>query len=230
MFWTRELTLPQREGFKVSTCLCSAVVYMIPPTCGEILHKSSVYEIRHIMGQAGMWKNFFPVIPKVTSWCLQLAQTFCQQQQNSDPEAQQSVLESDLLLALLPPQLPRCGGKSGIEGGLLSADLQPFGSPLLSPCRYCGERSQFVVASTTNKIELRFHSDQSYTDTGFSAEFLSYDSSDRELKPWGWGGEVRSGAPLCLYCSVNWEAAFSRVIGACLSFLQTSWSSCCVLL
>ncbi|XP_058713142.1 suppressor of tumorigenicity 14 protein isoform X1 [Poecile atricapillus] len=44
--------------------------------------------------------------------------------------------------------------------------------------RYCGERSQFVVASTTNKIELRFHSDQSYTDTGFSAEFLSYDSSD----------------------------------------------------
>uniref|UniRef100_A0A8C9NYD5 matriptase n=1 Tax=Serinus canaria TaxID=9135 RepID=A0A8C9NYD5_SERCA len=55
--------------------------------------------------------------------------------------------------------------------------------------RYCGERSQFVVASTTNKIELRFHSDQSYTDTGFSAEFLSYDSSDRELKPWGWGGE-----------------------------------------
>ncbi|KAI1230838.1 hypothetical protein IHE44_0008721 [Lamprotornis superbus] len=44
--------------------------------------------------------------------------------------------------------------------------------------RYCGERSQFVVASTTNKIEIRFHSDQSYTDTGFSAEFLSYDSSD----------------------------------------------------
>uniref|UniRef100_A0A8C4UIP1 matriptase n=1 Tax=Falco tinnunculus TaxID=100819 RepID=A0A8C4UIP1_FALTI len=44
--------------------------------------------------------------------------------------------------------------------------------------RYCGERSQFVVASTTNKIEVRFHSDQSYTDTGFSAEYLSYDSSD----------------------------------------------------
>uniref|UniRef100_A0A8C3V8P5 matriptase n=1 Tax=Catharus ustulatus TaxID=91951 RepID=A0A8C3V8P5_CATUS len=61
--------------------------------------------------------------------------------------------------------------------------------------RYCGERSQFVVTSTTNKIELRFHSDQSYTDTGFSAEFLSYDSSDRELKPWGWGGD--SSAPSC---------------------------------
>lgn len=53
----------------------------------------------------------------------------------------------------------------------------------LSPCRYCGERSQFVVASTTNKIEVRFHSDQSHTDSGFSAEYLSYDSSDRELKP-----------------------------------------------
>ncbi|XP_014749797.1 PREDICTED: suppressor of tumorigenicity 14 protein-like [Sturnus vulgaris] len=65
-----------------------------------------------------------------------------------------------------------------MERGFLGAGLQPFDSPLLSPCRYCGERSQFVVASTTNKIEIRFHSDQSYTDTGFSAEFLSYDSSD----------------------------------------------------
>lgn len=181
-----------------------------------------------------MWKNLFPVIPKVTSWCLQLAQTFCQQQQNSDPEAQQSVLGSDLLPALLPSQLPECGGRSGIEGGFLGADLQPFDSSLLSPRRYCGERSQFVVASTTNKIELRFHSDQSYTDTGFSAEFLSYDSNDRELKPWGWEGKVislRCGAvpPLCLHCPVNWEAAFSRGI-ACLAFLKTSWSSCCVLL
>ncbi|XP_031455611.1 suppressor of tumorigenicity 14 protein isoform X1 [Phasianus colchicus] len=44
--------------------------------------------------------------------------------------------------------------------------------------RYCGERSQFVVASSTNKITVQFHSDRSYTDTGFSAEYLSYDSSD----------------------------------------------------
>lgn len=150
--------------------------------------KSSVSEIRHIMGQAGMWKNLFQVIPKVTSWCLQLAQTFYQQQ-NSDPGAQQSVLGSDLLPVLLRPQLPGCAGRSGIEGSFLGAGLQPFDSSLLSSCRYCGERSQFVVTSTTNKIELRFHSDQSYTDTGFSAEFLSYDSSDRELKPWGWGGQ-----------------------------------------
>ncbi|NXK18802.1 ST14 protein, partial [Arenaria interpres] len=44
--------------------------------------------------------------------------------------------------------------------------------------KYCGERSQFVVASTTNRIEVQFHSDHSHTDSGFSAEYLSYDSSD----------------------------------------------------
>uniref|UniRef100_A0A8C8SWG9 matriptase n=1 Tax=Pelusios castaneus TaxID=367368 RepID=A0A8C8SWG9_9SAUR len=48
----------------------------------------------------------------------------------------------------------------------------------ISNTKYCGERPQFVVASNNNKIRVRFHSDQSYTDTGFSAEFLSYDSSD----------------------------------------------------
>lgn len=46
--------------------------------------------------------------------------------------------------------------------------------------RYCGERPQFVVTSNTSKITVRFHSDQSYTDTGFLAEYLSYDSGDRE--------------------------------------------------
>ncbi|XP_075383998.1 suppressor of tumorigenicity 14 protein [Tenrec ecaudatus] len=44
--------------------------------------------------------------------------------------------------------------------------------------KYCGERSQFVVTSNSSKITVRFHSDQSYTDTGFLAEYLSYDSSD----------------------------------------------------
>uniref|UniRef100_A0A452RBL9 Uncharacterized protein n=1 Tax=Ursus americanus TaxID=9643 RepID=A0A452RBL9_URSAM len=44
--------------------------------------------------------------------------------------------------------------------------------------KYCGERPQFVVASKSNKITVRFHSDQSYTDTGFLAEYLSFDSSD----------------------------------------------------
>nr|XP_017506296.2 suppressor of tumorigenicity 14 protein isoform X1 [Manis javanica] len=44
--------------------------------------------------------------------------------------------------------------------------------------KYCGERPQFVVTSNTSKITVRFHSDQSYTDTGFLAEYLSYDSGD----------------------------------------------------
>ncbi|KAB0405048.1 hypothetical protein E2I00_012257 [Balaenoptera physalus] len=44
--------------------------------------------------------------------------------------------------------------------------------------RYCGERPQFVVSSRSGKMTVRFHSDQSYTDTGFLAEYLSYDASD----------------------------------------------------
>uniref|UniRef100_M3YBF7 Suppression of tumorigenicity 14 n=1 Tax=Mustela putorius furo TaxID=9669 RepID=M3YBF7_MUSPF len=44
--------------------------------------------------------------------------------------------------------------------------------------KYCGERPQFVVTSKSSRITVRFHSDQSYTDTGFLAEYLSYDSSD----------------------------------------------------
>ncbi|XP_058145451.1 suppressor of tumorigenicity 14 protein isoform X2 [Dasypus novemcinctus] len=44
--------------------------------------------------------------------------------------------------------------------------------------RYCGERPQFVVAGNSSRVTVRFHSDQSYTDTGFLAEFLSYNSSD----------------------------------------------------
>ncbi|XP_006731231.2 suppressor of tumorigenicity 14 protein [Leptonychotes weddellii] len=44
--------------------------------------------------------------------------------------------------------------------------------------KYCGERPQFVVTSRSSRITVRFHSDQSHTDTGFLAEYLSYDSSD----------------------------------------------------
>ncbi|XP_004689148.1 PREDICTED: suppressor of tumorigenicity 14 protein [Condylura cristata] len=44
--------------------------------------------------------------------------------------------------------------------------------------KYCGERPQFVVASQSNRITVRLHSDQSHTDTGFLAEYQSYDSSD----------------------------------------------------
>lgn len=49
-----------------------------------------------------------------------------------------------------------------------------------SSSRFCGERSPFVVASRSNRVTVHFHSDQSYTDTGFLAEYQSYDSSDRE--------------------------------------------------
>lgn len=44
--------------------------------------------------------------------------------------------------------------------------------------KFCGERSQFVVSSNSSKITVHFHSDHSYTDTGFLAEYLSYDSND----------------------------------------------------
>ncbi|XP_003923553.1 suppressor of tumorigenicity 14 protein [Saimiri boliviensis] len=44
--------------------------------------------------------------------------------------------------------------------------------------KYCGEKSEFVVTSNSNKITVRLHSDQSYTDTGFFAEYLSFDSRD----------------------------------------------------
>ncbi|XP_004641484.2 suppressor of tumorigenicity 14 protein [Octodon degus] len=44
--------------------------------------------------------------------------------------------------------------------------------------KYCGERPQFVVTSKSSRITVHFHSDHSYTDTGFLAEYLSYDSKD----------------------------------------------------
>ncbi|XP_069598254.1 suppressor of tumorigenicity 14 protein [Ranitomeya imitator] len=41
--------------------------------------------------------------------------------------------------------------------------------------RYCGERTPFVVSSNSSRMMVRFRSDQSYTDTGFMAEYLSYE-------------------------------------------------------
>nr|DBA16642.1 TPA: hypothetical protein GDO54_004016 [Pyxicephalus adspersus] len=41
--------------------------------------------------------------------------------------------------------------------------------------RYCGERSPFVVSNNSSKIMVKFRSDQSYTDTGFTAQYLSYE-------------------------------------------------------
>ncbi|KAM6432386.1 suppressor of tumorigenicity 14 protein isoform 1-T1 [Liasis olivaceus] len=44
--------------------------------------------------------------------------------------------------------------------------------------RYCQPGKGFVVMSNTSKITVHFHSDESHVDSGFSAEYLSYDSND----------------------------------------------------
>lgn len=48
--------------------------------------------------------------------------------------------------------------------------------------RYCGEMSSLALTSTNNVLDVTFHSDESFTDKGFSAEYSAYDPSDRELK------------------------------------------------
>ncbi|KAM9309269.1 suppressor of tumorigenicity 14 protein homolog isoform 2-T3 [Pholidichthys leucotaenia] len=40
--------------------------------------------------------------------------------------------------------------------------------------KYCGDKSPFSVASTTNVIDIKFHSDESYTNQGFIAEYIAY--------------------------------------------------------
>ncbi|XP_034467616.1 suppressor of tumorigenicity 14 protein homolog [Hippoglossus hippoglossus] len=41
--------------------------------------------------------------------------------------------------------------------------------------KYCGETSSLAVTSSSNVLEVHFHSDESYTDKGFSAEYSAYD-------------------------------------------------------
>ncbi|XP_054636933.1 suppressor of tumorigenicity 14 protein homolog [Dunckerocampus dactyliophorus] len=41
--------------------------------------------------------------------------------------------------------------------------------------KYCGELSSLALTSTSNVLEVTFHSDESYTDKGFSAEYSAYD-------------------------------------------------------
>ncbi|TKS81919.1 Suppressor of tumorigenicity 14 protein [Collichthys lucidus] len=48
--------------------------------------------------------------------------------------------------------------------------------------KYCGEVSSLALTSTTNILDVIFHSDESYTDKGFSAEYTTYDPQNRELK------------------------------------------------
>lgn len=52
--------------------------------------------------------------------------------------------------------------------------------PTFSLHRYCGELSSLALTSNTNILAVRFHSDESYTDKGFSAEYSAYDPSNRE--------------------------------------------------
>uniref|UniRef100_A0A8C5PQR1 Suppressor of tumorigenicity 14 protein homolog n=1 Tax=Leptobrachium leishanense TaxID=445787 RepID=A0A8C5PQR1_9ANUR len=44
--------------------------------------------------------------------------------------------------------------------------------------KYCGEKQSFVVSSDNNKMTVRFRSDLSYTDTGFTADYISYDAQN----------------------------------------------------
>ncbi|XP_077432910.1 suppressor of tumorigenicity 14 protein homolog [Vanacampus margaritifer] len=41
--------------------------------------------------------------------------------------------------------------------------------------KYCGKLSSLALTSTTNTLEVTFHSDESYTDKGFSAKYSAYD-------------------------------------------------------
>lgn len=41
--------------------------------------------------------------------------------------------------------------------------------------KYCGEMSSLAMTSTTNELRVLFHSDESYTDKGFRAEYSAYD-------------------------------------------------------
>lgn len=54
--------------------------------------------------------------------------------------------------------------------------------PEFSFPRYCGELSSLALTSDTNVLDVNFHSDESYTDKGFSAEYSAYDPSNRESK------------------------------------------------
>ncbi|XP_033959295.1 suppressor of tumorigenicity 14 protein homolog [Pseudochaenichthys georgianus] len=44
--------------------------------------------------------------------------------------------------------------------------------------KYCGELSSLALTSKINVLEVMFHSDESFTDKGFSAEYSAYDPAD----------------------------------------------------
>ncbi|KAK3531475.1 hypothetical protein QTP70_022104, partial [Hemibagrus guttatus] len=46
---------------------------------------------------------------------------------------------------------------------------------LINSTKYCGERSSLALNSNSNTMVISFHSDSSYTDKGFSAQYKAYD-------------------------------------------------------
>lgn len=44
--------------------------------------------------------------------------------------------------------------------------------------KYCGEMSSLALTSSTNVLDVSFHSDESYTDKGFHAEYSAYDPAN----------------------------------------------------
>nr|XP_020493044.1 suppressor of tumorigenicity 14 protein homolog [Labrus bergylta] len=44
--------------------------------------------------------------------------------------------------------------------------------------KYCGELSTLSITSDSNVLKVKFHSDESYTDKGFSAKYSAYDPAD----------------------------------------------------
>ncbi|XP_056142349.1 suppressor of tumorigenicity 14 protein homolog [Lampris incognitus] len=44
--------------------------------------------------------------------------------------------------------------------------------------KYCGEMSSLALTSQTNILEVTFHSDESFTDKGFNAEYNAYDPAN----------------------------------------------------
>uniref|UniRef100_A0A3P8VDY0 ST14 transmembrane serine protease matriptase n=1 Tax=Cynoglossus semilaevis TaxID=244447 RepID=A0A3P8VDY0_CYNSE len=44
--------------------------------------------------------------------------------------------------------------------------------------KYCGEMSSLSLTSSTNAVDLTFHSDESYTDKGFSVQYSAFDPTN----------------------------------------------------
>lgn len=62
--------------------------------------------------------------------------------------------------------------------------------------------ASLVLTSESNVLEVNFHSDKSYTDKGFSAEYSAFDPSDRELKV----------LFLCLHLHDTWPCAAPTLV------------------